>query len=101
MPTYSYECKRCHNVHEVFHSMNANPRVKCPECGGPCKRLLGIGAGIIFKGSGFYETDYKRKSGKAPGKPVTKETTEKKKETKGEAKHDTKDTSKSPSTSTD
>jgi len=45
--------------------MNARPRVKCEECGGPCKKLLGTGAGIIFKGSGFYETDYKKK-GKAP-----------------------------------
>ena len=44
--------------------MSAKPRVKCEECGGPCIRLLGTGAGIIFKGSGFYETDYKNKGRK-------------------------------------
>jgi len=44
--------------------MSAKPRMKCEVCGGPCVRLLGTGAGIIFKGSGFYETDYKKKGGK-------------------------------------
>lgn len=65
MPTYTYQCKRCEHSQDVFHAMSATPRVKCEECGGPCKRLIGMGAGIIFKGSGFYETDYKNK-GKAP-----------------------------------
>lgn len=64
MPTYSYQCKRCEHTQDVFHSMSAKPRVKCEECGGPCIRLLGTGAGIIFKGSGFYETDYKKKGRK-------------------------------------
>lgn len=64
MPTYTYECKKCGHEQDVFHGMNAKRRVKCDECGGMCKKLLGMGAGIIFKGSGFYETDYKRKSGK-------------------------------------
>ena len=62
MPTYEYECITCGHVCDVFHSMTAKPRVKCPECGGRTKKLIGAGAGIIFKGSGFYETDYKRKS---------------------------------------
>ena len=66
MPTYTYECRKCHHTLDVFHPMTANPRVKCPECGGGCKRLLGTGAALIFKGSGFYETDYK-KSGKPSG----------------------------------
>ena len=66
MPTYSYECKRCSHTQDMFHSMSATPRVKCEECGGPCTRLIGQGSGIIFKGSGFYETDYKNKKGKAP-----------------------------------
>ena len=65
MPTYSYQCKRCSHIHDVFHGMNAKPAVKCDKCGGPCMKLLGTGAGIIFKGSGFYETDYKKK-GKTP-----------------------------------
>ena len=65
MPTYSYQCNRCDHIQDVFHSMSATPQIKCTECGGKCKKLLGTGAGIIFKGSGFYETDYKKK-GKAP-----------------------------------
>lgn len=65
MPTYTYECKKCGHEMDVFHGMSAKPRVRCEECGGTCRRLLGAGAGIIFKGSGFYETDYKTKSGKA------------------------------------
>ncbi|NLO32640.1 MAG: zinc ribbon domain-containing protein [Candidatus Hydrogenedentes bacterium] len=65
MPTYSYECKRCSHVQDIFHAMSASPKIKCEKCGGACIRLLGAGAGIIFKGTGFYETDYKNK-GKAP-----------------------------------
>ena len=64
MPTYSYECKTCGHVTEVFHGINAKRRVKCEECSGACRRLVGAGAGIIFKGSGFYETDYKSKGPK-------------------------------------
>ncbi len=60
MPTYSYECKKCAHVTAVFHGISATPTVKCSECGGATRRLLGSGAGLIFKGSGFYETDYKR-----------------------------------------
>lgn len=66
MPTYSYECRKCGRVTEVFHAMSANPRVKCPKCGGSCKRLLGTGVGLVFKGSGFYETDYKRSAKAEP-----------------------------------
>ena len=62
MPTYEYECGACGHVVDVFHNMTAKPRVKCPECGGRTKKKIGAGAGIIFKGSGFYETDYRRKS---------------------------------------
>ncbi len=59
MPTYEYECSKCKNIFEVFQSMKDEPIKKCPECGGKVKRLLGTGAGIIFKGSGFYQTDYR------------------------------------------
>lgn len=62
MPTYEYECRSCGQITDVFHNMTAKRRVKCPECGGCTKKLFGSGAGIIFKGSGFYETDYKRRS---------------------------------------
>ncbi len=64
MPTYTYECKTCEHSFDLFHAISANPRPKCPECGGACKRLLGTGAGVIFKGSGFYETDYKKNGSK-------------------------------------
>lgn len=60
MPTYEYECQKCGHIFEAFQLMTAKPLRKCPECGGKVKRLLGTGAGIIFKGSGFYETDYKK-----------------------------------------
>lgn len=64
MPTYEYECRECSHRFELFQNMTAPPVSICPKCKGPVKRLIGNGAGIIFKGSGFYETDYKRK-----GKP--------------------------------
>ncbi len=61
MPTYEYKCCDCHRQFDHFQSMNSEPLKVCTECGGSLKRLLGTGAGIIFKGSGFYETDYRRK----------------------------------------
>lgn len=62
MPTYEYECPKCGCRLEKFEPITAEPNVKCPECGAKCKRLLGAGAGIIFKGSGFYTTDYRSDS---------------------------------------
>jgi putative FmdB family regulatory protein len=59
MPTYDYECKKC-GVFEVFQPMTAKVLSKCPTCKGSVKRRIGSGAGIIFKGSGFYCTDYKK-----------------------------------------
>ena len=61
MPTYDYECSKCGNKFEKFHGMTENPAAKCPKCGGKSARLISSGSGIIFKGSGFYETDYKNK----------------------------------------
>ena len=58
MPTYAYECQECGHEFEKFQSMSANSLRKCPECGErKLQRLIGPGAGVIFKGSGFYETD--------------------------------------------
>jgi putative FmdB family regulatory protein len=69
MPTYSYECRKCGHVFDVFHAMSATPKVHCEECNSSrMERLIGIGSGIIFKGSGFYETDFKEKKGKPPSK---------------------------------
>lgn len=61
MPTYDYECKHCKQVFELFHSISDDTQKKCEKCGNVMKRLIGSGCGVIFKGSGFYETDYKRK----------------------------------------
>ncbi len=58
MPNYDYRCEKCENVFEIFHKMTENPELKCPKCGSNAKRMFGGGAGIIFKGSGFYKTDY-------------------------------------------
>jgi len=81
MPTYEYECKKCGAVFEAFQRMTAPPLTKCKECGakGTVKRLVGSGAGVIFKGSGFYATDYKRSgaAGAAEASEKKSETAEK------------------------
>lgn len=61
MPTYDYECAKCKYRFEKFQKMTDEPVKRCPKCGGLAVRLIGTGGGIIFKGSGFYETDYKKK----------------------------------------
>ena len=87
MPTYEYKCSKCNHYFEDFHSMNAEPLKKCPKCGkNSLKKLISGGAGLIFKGTGFYLTDYKNK--KSTGKTETNNIIEKvktdsiKKETK-------------------
>ena len=67
MPTYEYRCPSGH-VFEKFQKMAEKPRAKCPVCGKPAMRLISGGAGLVFKGSGFYITDY-GKDGKGPRKP--------------------------------
>lgn len=62
MPTYDYQCTKCGHEFEKFQKMSDKPLAKCPECDGKVKRLIGSGSGIIFKGSGFYATDYKKSS---------------------------------------
>ncbi len=60
MPTYAYACEQCGHQFDLFQSIKAHPQRKCPQCGKPAlKRLIGTGAGILFKGSGFYCTDYR------------------------------------------
>jgi putative FmdB family regulatory protein len=73
MPTYEYECKKCSRRFDVFQSMSEDPLSKCPECGGRVQRLIGGGAGIIFKGSGFYVTDSKKGSNGSGKKSDTSE----------------------------
>ena len=87
MPTYDYKCLDCKKNFEISQRMTESPKRKCPKCGGRLRRLIGSGAGIIFKGSGFYETDhrsdtYKKKAAadapKPPSEP-SKDAKEKKK----------------------
>jgi len=63
MPTYDYRCAACEREFEIFQSMKDKPKRKCPECGkNALERLIGMGAGVIFRGGGFYETDYRSDS---------------------------------------
>lgn len=62
MPTYEYECRKCGHTFEKFQSMTEERVKTCPKCRGRVDRLFGSGAGIIFKGSGFYQTDYRSDS---------------------------------------
>lgn len=59
MPTYDYECRRCGNRFEKFQGITEKPLQKCPKCRGKVDRLPGKGAGLLFKGAGFYATDYR------------------------------------------
>ena len=62
MPTYEYKYQKCGHAFEKFQSMKDKPLSKCPECNGRVQRLIGGGAGVIFKGSGFYANDYAKNS---------------------------------------
>lgn len=89
MPTYDYVCKACDHTWEEFQSITAPPTKKCPECGKKkAERRIGPGAGIIFKGSGFYITDYRsdgyKKSADADSKSQTAS------ESKSDSKSETK-----------
>ena len=95
MPTYDYKCDACGHDWELYQSMNDSPLKKCPKCKkNKAKRLLGLGAGIIFKGSGFYETDYKTKSGKEKKENSSAgESSDSSKSTENKSSNDKKDTS--------
>ncbi|AQQ69921.1 putative regulatory protein, FmdB family [Limihaloglobus sulfuriphilus] len=87
MPTYDYMCEGCGYEFEKFQSMSASALRKCPECGKmKLKRLIGTGAGIIFKGSGFYETDYRSDSYKQAAKSENSGSESKSADTKTAAK---------------
>jgi putative FmdB family regulatory protein len=69
MPTYEYQCDACHHNFDEFQSFSEEPLKKCPKCGKlKLRRVFGAGAAVIFKGSGFYQTDYRSESYKAAAK---------------------------------
>ncbi len=90
MPTYDYECDACGHKFELFQSFSAPVEKKCPDCGKPkLRRLFGTGAAVVFKGSGFYQTDYRSDSYKKAAekdKPAAESKSESKSESKPEAK---------------
>lgn len=98
MPTYEYECSKCRKTFEIFQSMKDDALKTCPEAQcrmkkwgkGPVKRLLGTGAGLIFKGSGFYITDYRSEGYKAAAKKDTSTPAAKSEPKKSESKPATK-----------
>ncbi len=71
MPTYEYECLNCGIIFDQFQKITDKPIKKCTKCGGKVRRLFSSGAGIIFKGSGFYATDYRSDSYKRDAKKET------------------------------
>jgi putative FmdB family regulatory protein len=69
MPTYEYHCDACEHTFDEFQSMSDKPLRKCPKCGKlKLRRAFGIGAAVLFKGSGFYQTDYRSESYKSAAK---------------------------------
>lgn len=84
MPTYEYECEECHHQFEKFQNITDEPVKVCPVCGGKVKRLISGGGGLLFKGTGFYITDYRSESYKKRQKEETGATT------KGEKKTETR-----------
>ena len=105
MPTYEYQCTKCGKVFEVFHSITAKPKrwidTDCEKCSNraPVRRLIGTGAGIIFKGSGFYETDYRsdgyKSAAKAEKDARSKSTSDDSKKTESSKSETTASTDKS------
>lgn len=94
MPTYDYVCDACDHALEIFQSMSESPKRKCPKCGKlKLKRQIGMGAGILFKGSGFYETDY-RSDSYAKGAKADAEAKKKPAASKSESKPDKKSSGK-------
>jgi putative FmdB family regulatory protein len=95
MPTYDYVCDACEHEFELFQSMSEAVKKKCPECGKlKLRRLFGTGAAIVFKGSGFYQTDYRSDSYKK-GAEKDKKPSESKSESKSDSKSKSDSSSKS------
>lgn len=99
MPTYDYKCDACDHQFETFQSITADPLTKCPQCGRlKLRRLIGPGAAIVFKGSGFYQTDYRsssyKKAAASESKPEGGGSNGSSSTAKSEAKSETKSAAK-------
>lgn len=93
MPTYDYECDACSHKFELYQSISAEPEKVCPSCKKKkLRRLIGTGGAVMFKGSGFYQTDYRSESYKKSAASDSKSSSgsESKSETKSESKSETK-----------
>ncbi len=95
MPTYEYRCKKCNHEFEEFQSITADPIKICPRCEGRVERLISAGNGLIFKGSGFYITDYKNPNRVSESKSEKTEKSEKSEKPAKVEKKETKPTAKS------
>ena len=93
MPTYEYRCPKGHGFEKFFPQMNNRRRMRCPKCGQLAERLISGGAGLVFKGSGFYITDYKRSGADAEAKAESK--ADAKTDSKTESRADAKPGAKS------
>jgi putative FmdB family regulatory protein len=102
MPTYDYECDACGHTFELFQSYSAEVEKKCPKCKKlKLRRLFGTGAAIVFKGSGFYQTDYRSDSYKKAAdkdKPASESNSESKSDSKSDSKAESKSDTKSSDT---
>ena len=94
MPTYDYECDACGHALEIFQGINDPVKKKCPECGkNKLKRLFGTGAAIVFKGSRFYQTDYRSEGYKKAADADKKASSEASSSSKSESKSDSSSSS--------
>jgi putative FmdB family regulatory protein len=90
MPTYEYKCRACGRSVDIFHSITEAPRRKCPSCGkNALERQIGTGSAVLFKGSGFYQTDYRSESYKKGAESEAKPPADAKAKT-GDGKADAK-----------
>ena len=94
MPTYHYICPKCGHDYEKLQRISDTKRVKCPECGTPGERQISGGTGFVFKGSGFYTTDYKRAGEKRPSEGEKRPSEGEKRPSEGEKKEPDKGTKK-------
>ena len=90
MPTYDYICKKCNQTFEYFQAMSDAPLENCPECQGKIRRLVSGGSGLIFKGSGFYYTDYVKKDSSEKKEKSTDNKNSKKEQKKEQKKESAK-----------